>query len=148
MSTIAAITAPRPRFETRQRIRFDQCDPAGIVFYPQYFILFNRLVEDWVTDGLGISYADLLGPRRIGLPTVSLKTDFRAISRIGDEVTLGLTVDRLGGSSLSLALDVSTPKQLRVQAQLTLVCTSLDSHRPIAMPPDLRQAIEHFLLPA
>ena len=55
-----------PRFERRLRIRFSHCDPAGIVFYPQYFVLFVGLIEDWVTEGLGISYAELLGARRVG----------------------------------------------------------------------------------
>ena len=29
-----------------RRIRFSDCDPAGIVFYPQYFVMFNGLVEE------------------------------------------------------------------------------------------------------
>ena len=33
-------------FESDKLIRFHHCDPAGIIFYPQYFILFNELVED------------------------------------------------------------------------------------------------------
>ena len=33
-------------FECDKLIRFHHCDPAGIVFYPQYFVLFNELVED------------------------------------------------------------------------------------------------------
>jgi len=132
------------RFERQQRIRFGHCDPAGIVFFPQYFVLFNGLVEDWVTDGLGISYADLLGPRRVGLPTVALQTEFRAISRMGDEVTLGLSVERIGRRSLTLALDCRAGGELRVAARQTLVSTDLDSHRAIALPPDLLAAIEQF----
>ena len=94
-----------PRFEKHEQIRFAHCDPAGIVFYPQYFVLFNGLVEDWVTQGLGIRYAELIGARRTGMPTVNLQTDFRAISRFGDEVRLGLEVEALGGRSLTLVLD-------------------------------------------
>lgn len=33
-------------FETDKLIRFHHCDSAGIVFYPQYFVLFTELVED------------------------------------------------------------------------------------------------------
>jgi hypothetical protein len=33
-------------------------DPAGIVFYPQYFILFHELLEDWFNRGLEVDYAD------------------------------------------------------------------------------------------
>ena len=36
-------------FERERLVRFSDCDPAGIVFYPQYFVMFNGLVEDWVT---------------------------------------------------------------------------------------------------
>lgn len=40
---------PHPRhFSRPHRIRFSECDPAGIVFYPQYFVLFNDLLEAWV----------------------------------------------------------------------------------------------------
>ncbi|OPE27640.1 4-hydroxybenzoyl-CoA thioesterase, partial [Pseudomonas aeruginosa] len=27
-------------YEQEHRIRFSECDPAGIVFYPQYFVMF------------------------------------------------------------------------------------------------------------
>ena len=73
-------------FERAARIRFAHCDPAGIVYFPQYLVLFNGLVEDWFTDGLGVSYAQMLGPRRIGLPIVKLHCEFSAISRMGDDV--------------------------------------------------------------
>src|SRR5436190_9981791 len=91
-------------FQAQRRIRFSDCDPAGIVFYPQYFVMFNGLVEDWVSDALGIGYHRLVAERRVGLPTVRLEADFKAVSRLGDSVTLSLDVERLGQRSLTLAL--------------------------------------------
>ena len=91
-------------FEVPRRIRFSDCDPAGIVFYPQYFVMFNGLLEDWVDGPLGIGFAELVSRRRIGLPTVRLEADFRAVSRFGDDVLLSLAVERLGGKSLTLDL--------------------------------------------
>ena len=38
-------------FKSQKLIRFQHCDPAGIVFYPQYFVLFHELIEDWFNDG-------------------------------------------------------------------------------------------------
>lgn len=134
-----------PRFEKHEQIRFAHCDPAGIVFYPQYFVLFNGLVEDWVTQGLGIRYAELIGARRTGMPTVSLQTDFRAISRLGDEVRLGLEVEALGGRSLTLVLDCHGAEGgLRVQSRHVIVTTHLDTHRAVDIPDDLRRAIRTF----
>jgi 4-hydroxybenzoyl-CoA thioesterase len=132
------------RFERVQRIRFAHCDPAGIVFYPQYFVLLQSHVEDWFTEGLGIPYAGLVGGRRVGLPTVSLQTEFTAVSRFGDEVVLGLAVERLGGSSLGLALDVRGAEGPRVRVRQVIVCTRLDTHRAQAWPDDVRTAIQHF----
>lgn len=130
---------------TRSRpIRFSDCDPAGIVFFPQYFVMFNALVEDWVNEGLGLDYAELLGPRRIGLPTVALQTDFRAISRHGDQVELDLRLARIGSRSLELALSCRSGAEIRVSARQTLVTTSLYSHRAIALPQDLRAALLRF----
>jgi 4-hydroxybenzoyl-CoA thioesterase len=132
------------RFEQTIRIRFGHCDPAGIVFYPQYLVLFNGLVEDWVDQALGISYAGLIGARRVGLPTVRLECDFRAVSRMGEDVVLGLEVERLGTRSLTLAVDVRQSDEVRVTARVVLVSTDLATHRAMALPDDLRQAVTDF----
>lgn len=136
--------APGSRFERPLRIRFGDCDPSGIVFFPQYFVMFGGLVEEWVTEALGIPYADLLGRRRTGLPTVSLQTEFRAISRMGDEVLLGLRVERVGSRSFTLALDCRCGGEERVCVRQVIVTTSLDTHRAVVIPGDLHAAIERF----
>ena len=129
-------------FKRERLIRFSDCDPAGIVFYPQYFVMFNGLVEDWVNDALGIGYATLVAERRIGLPTVRLEVDFQAVSRLGDRVTLALQVERLGGRSLTLALRcIGADSSARMRMRQVLVTTSLDSHRAVDIPSDLRAAI-------
>lgn len=141
MTAFVADAMSDPRFERDYRIRFSHCDPAGIVFFPQYLVLFNQLVEDWFTDGLGISYADLLGPRRIGLPIVHLECDFRAIGRMGETLTFGLAVERVGGKSLTLALDAGADGIERVASRQVLVFTDLETHRAIGLPEDVRAAL-------
>jgi 4-hydroxybenzoyl-CoA thioesterase len=131
-----------PRFTRERLIRFSDCDPAGIVFYPQYFVMLNGLVEDWFNDELGIGYAALILERRIGLPTVRLEVDFQAVSRLGDHVDLSLQVDRLGGRSLTLALEVTgADGGLRMRMRQVLVTTSLVTHRALDIPSDIRAAI-------
>ncbi len=132
-------------FERLQRIPFAHCDPAGIVFYPKYFELFNGLVEDWITDELCIPYAELIGARRVGLPMVRLETDFKAVSRIGDLVTLALSVQKVGGSSLTLRLVCRSGDEDRVSARQVIVTTDLRTHRATRIPQDLRSAIERFV---
>lgn len=155
----------RQHFQRERLIRFSDCDPAGIVFYPQYFVMFNGLVEDWFGEALGLPYADVLMRRRLGLPTVRVEADFRAVSRLGDRVALSLGVERLGGRSLTLELRCTDAvadagagagadagagagvgsgtgaSRLRMSMRQVIVTTSLDTHQAVDIPADLRAAI-------
>jgi 4-hydroxybenzoyl-CoA thioesterase len=131
-------------FEREQLIRFSHCDPAAIVFFPQYFVMFNGLVEDWFDDGLGLGYANVVVQRRIGLPTVALKCEFQIPSRMGERVQLRLTVHRVGRSSITLDLECVHDGEVRVRLQQVLVTTSLDTGHAIEIPADVRTAIERF----
>jgi len=125
-------------FEREQLIRFSHCDPAAIVFFPRYFVMFNGLVEDWFDDGLGLGYANVVVQRRIGLPTVALNCEFQLPSRMGERVQLRLSVARLGRSSIALALECRHDDQTRVRMQQVLVTTALDTGHAIAIPDDLQ----------
>lgn len=130
-------------FMRQHKIRFSECDPAGIVFYPQYFVLFNDLIENWIDELLPDGYQGVLGTRRLGMPTVHLEVDFHAISRMGDHVRLSLEVLRLGQKSLTLEWRCTGENGvLRMSARQTIVMTSLETHQSIAIPDDLREAVE------
>ena len=133
------------RFQATRIVRFADCDPAGIVFFPQYLVMLNALVEQWFDEGLGIPYAHLIGARRTGLPTVRLEVDCTAISRDGETLTQALAIERLGRSSLTLHADFKGGDELRLRARQVLVCTSLASHRPQALPDDVRAALQPYL---
>src|SRR5579872_6830122 len=97
----SAFQPPKAAFTRSVQIRFSHCDPAGIVYFPHYFSMFNGLVEDWFTDELGHNYAKLiLG--QYGFPFVHIECDFLIPSRIGDTVDLTLLLERVGRSSLGV----------------------------------------------
>ncbi|TFZ00858.1 acyl-CoA thioesterase [Ramlibacter henchirensis] len=130
-------------FAVERRIRFSDCDPAGIVFYPQYFVMFNSVVEDWFNGPLGVGYQHLVVERRVGLPTVRLEAEFKAVSRFGDPVVLTLDVERLGRRSFTLLLRCTgAAGQLRMQMRQVIVTTSLETHQAIDIPPDVQAAIQ------
>jgi len=113
--------------------------------------MLNTLVEQWFDEGLRIPYAELISVRRVGLPTVRLEVDFKAISRHGEVLTQRLQLQQLGRSSMSLQIDLvgpATAPTLRLRARQVLVCTSLLSHRPQALPDDVRAALMPFLAAA
>ena len=131
------------RFEATRVLRFGDCDPAGIAYYPRYFDLLNGVVEDWWIS-MGVSWKVLFGERRIGLPTVRLEVDFRAPAFLEDELRFTLQIKRIGSKSVELDHVVQRGAATLWKCAQTLVVTSLDSHRSIAWPDDLRAALVSF----
>ena len=132
-------------FTREKRVRFGHCDPAGIVFFPQYLVMLNELVEDWFAHGLNLPFTQFMGERRLGLPTVRLEVDFTAISRMGDLLVQRLQVLKAGSRSLTLNIEFSGADGLRLRARQILVCTSMDDHRPRAWPAELVAALPRFM---
>lgn len=131
-------------FHSDMLVRFSHCDPAGIVFYPQYFIMFNGLVEDWFNQGLGVNYARYITEHRLGFPIVKLECDFVAPSKIGEVITLGLKLERLGKSSMEIAVDCRHGQEDRLRARFVLVAMNLDRQRAQPLPGDLRALMLAF----
>lgn len=128
-------------FERPVRIRFAHCDPAGIVFFPQYLTLTNALVEDWFTDALGIDYAGMIGQRRVGLPIVRLECEFARPSRMGETISLALSLIDVGRRSIRIRIVGRGPNGVRFAATQVLVTTSLESGESIVIPDDIRAAL-------
>lgn len=126
-------------------VRFGDCDPAGIVFYPRYFEMFNNLVEEWCAHGLGTSFRELVMERGIGLPTVSIQTDFVATSTLGDNLSAQLSVLKVGSSSLTLMVRLlGAGGDERVRARMVLVLMDMKKACAIRIPDLMRERIAHF----
>ena len=146
-TTILPISKPIV-FEDDKLIRFHHCDPAGIIFYPQYFVLFNELIEDWFTRGLGISFVDQVTKERVSTPIGRVECDFVSASKIGDVLRFSLAVSRIGTSSIQLKFEVRHGEEVRVRAKLTVVRASLDTFKAVPISQDLRRRMERYLVPA
>lgn len=133
-------------FTREKLIRFHHCDPAGIVFYPQYFVLMHEVVEDWFADGLDCDYAQFIGVSRRGIPMARMECDFVAPSRIGERLAFQLGVQRIGTSSLTIRMHGVGAEQIRFRAVFTVVLTSLATGRPQPIPPELRVPMERYLI--
>ncbi len=133
-------------FETDKLIRFHHCDPAGIVFYPQYFVLFNELLEDWFNRGLEIDFAAFHAVDGMGIPMRRIECEFLVPSTVGETLQMRLGVARVGTSSLSLDVSARRGDVERVRARLVLVLISLETKRPLPFPRAMRGSLERFIV--
>jgi 4-hydroxybenzoyl-CoA thioesterase len=128
-------------------VRFADCDPAGIVFYPRILEMFNILVEDWFRAGLNFSFDDIVVKRGWGLPTVRLEADFLAPCHLGEVLTAKLFVRRVGTSSIHADIVLSGPAGCdRVRGKVVLVLIVRQSQQAMALPDALRSKIAAFIV--
>ncbi|QNU62147.1 acyl-CoA thioesterase [Vreelandella titanicae] len=128
-------------FTTQRKVRFQHCDPAGIVFYPRYFEMINSVVEDWFEEVVQRDFNQLHVESGTGVPTAAIDTQFHAPSRLGERLTFELTVQAVGRSSLTLQIIAYCGDQKRLTSRSTLVYVDLNSGQPMPWTEAMRQ---HF----
>ncbi|MCB8840298.1 thioesterase family protein [Aurantimonas sp. VKM B-3413] len=138
---------PGEVFEARYKLRFGQCDPAGIAFFPRLVEMVNWTVEDWFDTALGDSFRHIHMEEKRGVPAVSVAVDFLGPARLGDMVVFRLAVTAIGRSSIMLDIRAEREDGQKVlSARHTIVHCDLSNEAPksLPLPDDLRQAVERF----
>ena len=131
-------------FTTTRRVRFADCDAAGIVFFPRYFEMLNGVVEDWFAGPLDASFRELHMERGVSVPTAAVEARFITPSRLEDDLTFSLTVTKLGGASCGLRHVIDCAGERRFEATQTIVFVGR-SMKPEPWPEPLRARIQPFL---
>lgn len=132
-------------FSREIKIRFQHCDPAGIVFYPRYFEMFNQIVEDWFAEAIGVPFQTMHLEQNLGVPVVHIETDFLKASRIGEVLTFSLQVAEMRERSFRLQMQAVHEAEVRVRGNWTLACVDLGEtlkSRPI--PEELRSKMREY----
>ncbi len=69
-------------------VEWGHCDPARIVFYPNYFFWFDQATRH-LFDRVGLSYEVMLDEyKTIGLPLVDAHAEFLSPTRFGDDIEI------------------------------------------------------------
>jgi 4-hydroxybenzoyl-CoA thioesterase len=138
------------KFTTHKRVRFQHCDPAGIVFYPQFYVLLHEAQEDFLAH-IGFPEHGLIASGR-GLPIVDMKTEFLGMCRHGDALSLTLEITRIGGASLGMHYEIHASPQtpcglpaIKLRADGVVVHSTVPQGKPLRIPDDLRRALQPYL---
>ena len=127
-------------FTTTRTLTFGDCDPSGIAYFPSYLHLMVGVMEAFFAD-IGHPWPAMVAERRIGTPTVALNLQFESPGFHGDELEFHLDVVKVGRSSLDLRHRVERAGEVLWRADQRIVATSLETHKAIAWPDDVRAAL-------
>ncbi len=131
-------------------VRFGDCDPAAIVFYPRYVEMLNNACEEWFEKGLAEPWGRMHRADHRGMPIVDLHVRFLAPSRLGEHLDFALVLTSLGRSAITLEITAEGEGgdgkvEKRLEAQLKLVHSDLSGPKAIPIPPELRERMKPFL---
>jgi 4-hydroxybenzoyl-CoA thioesterase len=131
-------------FRRTAPIRFQDCDPAGIVYYPNFINRVEAAIEDWMGEVLGESYRHWIVEERRALPRVKVSCKFLKPCRMGELLELALFVVKLGRSSFEVAAEGRVEGELRLETNVVLVNMSLATFKAEPFAPDLRRKLEKY----
>lgn len=104
------------------RIEWCDCDPAGIIFYPRYFEMFDTSTTVLIERALGMNKIDYLKAYAFaGHPLVETRARFRVPTRFGDEVAIETALVECGRSSFKVEHRLTKAGALAVEGFETRV---------------------------
>ncbi len=113
------------------RIEWGDCDPAGIVFYPRYFAMFDHSTTLLIEQALGLRKRQLYETYDFdGYPVVDNRARFLLPTRFGDDVVIETRLAAVRRSSFDLAHRLTRDGALAVEGFETRVWVVRDKDRP------------------
>lgn len=135
------MSAAQAHFHVQQKVLFRHCDPAGIAFYPRLFEMVNDAIEQMFSDLIGWPWEDM--HQTHGGPTVALEAGFAGKCWHGDVLDLGITIHKIGTSSLQLETRaIGHDGELRFWVKNTMVCIDMQGSA-VAWPAQVIEKLEN-----
>jgi len=105
-----------------ERIHWGDCDPAGIIYYPNYFEMFDRCTTSLLEQAIGMNKRDyLIAYDFSGHPCVQTRGRFLLPTRFGDDVVVESTIANIGRSSFEVHHRLTKDGKLAVEGSETRV---------------------------
>jgi 4-hydroxybenzoyl-CoA thioesterase len=114
-----------------RRIAWGECDPAGIVFYPRYFEMFDNATTAMFSAATGLTKYQMFEIYRFaGYPMVDTRARFLIPCRFGDDVTIDTMMTEAKRSSFNITHYLKKDGALAVEAFETRVWVGHDPADP------------------
>ena len=132
-------------FVTRRRVEFSDTDMAGIAHFSRFFLWMEQAEHDFLESrGLKVVFEDQ--GQRHGFPRVSATCDYQKPVRYRDWLSILVTLEKTGRSSLQYRFDFSVvgdPAPVATGRLSTCLCHLVDGGmRSVPLPPWMRACLE------
>ena len=137
--------APMASFETNITIRFEDADPAGIVFYPRAIALAHGVIEDLIRQ-TELGWHGWFENHGLAAPVRHAEADFFAPMRAGETFKARAWVEKIGETSGTFAVELlGSEGEMRARIRTVHVLVDRNTKQPLALTPEVRRALEQFV---
>ena len=106
-------------FRHRIRVRFNECDGQGVVFYANYLMYFDVAITELWREAFGDGYAGMIASGTDAM-VAEANIRYRAPARFDDELDLVARVTRIGTTSTTTRLTAERVSDGAVLAEADL----------------------------
>jgi len=118
-------------------VRLSHSDAAGVIFFPNAFLLEQESFERWLEAG-GLRVREMLDGALAPTPVVHCEADFARPVRVGDRLAVRLAGVGIGESSFALAWAMELGGAAAIAVRVRRASIDRSSGRAIVLPERLR----------
>ena len=134
-------------FKTQRVIRFRDTDAAGMIFFVNYFNFAHETYELFLQE-IDYSLKNIIEQESFLLPIVHAESDYHQMINLEDEITIVLSVNRIGKTSFTLVYEYFLENQELVGCVKTVhVCVDKTTLKKRSIPEKLLQALKKYQHP-
>ena len=120
------------------RVYFQDTDAGGVVYHASYVNFMERARTEWLRERYGYSNAGLMREFGVAFVVRSLKLDYLKPALLDDLLAVSAQIKDVGRSRVTLLQSVMRGDELLVEAEIHLVCVTMDNFKPVGIPEVLR----------
>lgn len=128
-----------------REVRFGDCDPAGVVFTPNYSRYVFDACEIWLRRVITVNIADQLRDDEVGTPVRAISVQLLYPLKPADECRMRVWVKEIGRSSFTLLVIGENGRGRRCfVGEMTCVSTIRLKREVIDLPDHYRRQMEDY----
>ncbi len=128
-------------FVHRLRVRYNECDPQGVVFNANYLTYFDlTMTELWRELGGYQAMVDA----GVDMVVAEATVRYRAALRFDDEFEVRATVGRLGDTSMTTAIEVVRGEETVAEGELRHVFIESGGGNTAPIPESIRSGLARY----
>ncbi len=121
------------------RVYFQDTDAGGVAYHASYVNFMERARTEWLRDCHGYSNAGLMREFGVVFVVRSLKLDYLKPALLDDLLSVSAWIKEVGRSRVILHQAVMRGEEVLAEAEIHLVCVTVDGFKPVSVPEVLRK---------